>query len=283
MNRLTLRKARKNNNRRGAMVVLVAAMLVVLFGMCAFAVDLGYLTTTKATLGASADAAALAAAGSLRQAYGLTDVRAVAVNYAQRNVPVSYGTVIDETDVTFGVWNPETQTLTPSNDNPNAVRVVVKRTQARGNSVPFFLGRVFGQQSTDLSAEAIAVGAINTPETSYSKSVYVTSSKDLSNVVLEFADGQHQKFEGLHGYTGTFQGTGVHAGKEVVGVWIKSGCNESGDGPGYGERIDNPGDGSTVHGRNVHRGCTPHVTATFESTGVQFTDTGSVTPVRLVR
>jgi hypothetical protein len=142
---------------------------------------------------------------------------------------------------------------------------------------------VFGSQSTDISAEAVAVGAISTPEAAYSESVYVTSSKDLSNVVLEFADENHQKFEGLHGYTGTFKGTGEHEGKEVVGVWIKSGCNSSDDGSGYGERIDNPGDGSTVHGQNQHHGCTPHVTATFESTGVEFTQSGSITPVRLVR
>ena len=38
----------------------------------------------------------------------------------------------------------------------------------------------------------------------------------------------------------TFAGIGEHAGKEIVGIWVKSGCNASGDGPGYGERFDSP-------------------------------------------
>jgi hypothetical protein len=113
--------------------------------------------------------------------------------------------------------------------------------------------------------------------------VYVTSSKDLSNVVLEFADGQRQKFDGLTGYTGTFQGTGDNAGKEVVCVWIKSGCNSSSEGPGYGERIDNSGSDATIHGANAAHGCTPHVTATFQATGVTFITSGSTSPVRLVK
>ncbi|MEZ5948992.1 MAG: pilus assembly protein TadG-related protein [Planctomycetaceae bacterium] len=73
--------------------------------------------------------------------------------------------------------------------------------------------------------------------------IHVVSTKDLSNVVLEFSDGVHQKFEGLTGKTGTFAGTGDNEGKSIVGAWIKSGSNSSGDGPGYGERFENPGSG----------------------------------------
>jgi hypothetical protein len=68
----------------------------------------------------------------------------------------------------------------------------------------------------------------------------VVSCKDLSNVVLEYADGSHQKFEGLSGHQGTFAGAGEHEGAEIVGVWVKAGNNASGDGPGYGERFDSP-------------------------------------------
>ncbi len=73
------------------------------------------------------------------------------------------------------------------------------------------------------------------------KSIFVESSKDLSNVVLEFTDGSHYKFDNLNqGRTGTFQGIGQHAGKTIEQVWIKSGCNASGEGSGYGERFDSP-------------------------------------------
>lgn len=66
-------------------------------------------------------------------------------------------------------------------------------------------------------------------------SVFVRSSKDLSNVVLGFETGAPQKFEGLSGYTGTFAGTGRNAGRPITKVWVKSGSNHSGGGPGYGE------------------------------------------------
>ena len=68
--------------------------------------------------------------------------------------------------------------------------------------------------------------------------VDIVSTKDLSNVVLKFSDGRTQKFDGLSGYTGTFQGTGSNSGKRIVTVWVKSGKNASGDGPGYGEKFD---------------------------------------------
>lgn len=67
------------------------------------------------------------------------------------------------------------------------------------------------------------------------KSVTATSDKDLSNVVLKFSDGTTQKFEDLSGFEQVFSGTGNHADKCIEGIWIKSGCNQSGDGPGYGE------------------------------------------------
>ena len=71
-------------------------------------------------------------------------------------------------------------------------------------------------------------------------SITVYSCKDLSNVVIEFEDGTRQRFEGLSGQVGMFSGTGSHSGQRIVGSWIKAGNNKSGDGPGYGERVDAP-------------------------------------------
>lgn len=277
------------SSRQGGIVALVAFMLVMAIGTVAFVSDVGHVIVVKTTLGAAADAAALAGAGAMAQSYQLNNVKPVAVEYGLANVPPQYGVVLDESSVSFGVWNPETRHFAPTNIEPNAVKVVVKRSAERTNEVPYFFARVFGLQSTELSAEAIAVGANSTSTPlGYNKSVYVTSSKDLSNVVLdfgpdEFGNPRHQKFDGLTGFTGNFQGTGEFSGLDIVGVWIKSGCNASNDGPGYGEYVANPGDGYTVHGQNKHKGCTPHVTATFEAaTGVEFASTGAVSPVRLV-
>ena len=69
--------------------------------------------------------------------------------------------------------------------------------------------------------------------------VHVKSCKDLSNVVLEFADGSHYKFDDLNeGNEASFAGVNDHDGSDIVGVWVKAGANHSGDGPGYGERFE---------------------------------------------
>ena len=70
-------------------------------------------------------------------------------------------------------------------------------------------------------------------------SVSVSSTKDLSNVVLVFTDGTTQRFEDLTGQSGTFAGTGEFEGKTIETVYVKSGNNKSGDGPGYGEEFTN--------------------------------------------
>ena len=64
------------------------------------------------------------------------------------------------------------------------------------------------------------------------KSVYITSTKDLSNVVLRGSNGNEQKFEGLSGTSGVFARSDNRA---IYKVWVKSGSNASGEGPGYGE------------------------------------------------
>jgi len=57
--------------------------------------------------------------------------------------------------------------------------------------------------------------------------------------VLKFYNGVTQKFDNLsQGKTGTFQGTGSNSGKRIVTIWVKSGNNSSGNGPGYGEKFD---------------------------------------------
>ncbi len=65
---------------------------------------------------------------------------------------------------------------------------------------------------------------------------FVTSCKDLSNVVLRDENGNDFKFDNLNqGGTGYF----CHpSGLPVTDVWVKSGCFKSGDGPGYGHHFE---------------------------------------------
>jgi len=84
------------------------------------------------------------------------------------------------------------------------------------------------------------------------KSVVVSSTKDLSNIVMKFQDNTTQKFDNLSGLTGTFQVSAANADKCIIGVWIKSGCNSSNDGPGYGEFVSNNAYSGTCAGAETN-------------------------------
>ena len=73
-----------------------------------------------------------------------------------------------------------------------------------------------------------AVAEIDVEWTSCS-SINVTSSKDISNIVIE-VDGEQVKFDDLSGTTFSHDELAT-----ITNVWVKSGNNQSGDGPGYGQ------------------------------------------------
>src|SRR5579872_6988230 len=69
-----------HNSRRGTVVVLTAILLIPLFAMLAFCIDLGYMVRVKADLQNAADACALAGACELMtpQFNGITNRSAAA-------------------------------------------------------------------------------------------------------------------------------------------------------------------------------------------------------------
>ncbi|MGB0165381.1 MAG: DUF7467 domain-containing protein [Luteibaculum sp.] len=79
--------------------------------------------------------------------------------------------------------------------------------------------------------------------------VKLESSKDLSNIVIDFAPAgfgsEDKKLDGLSGHKKTLK-----ENKEILGVWVKSGANHSGDCPGCGEYFENDSDcdGSSDNG-----------------------------------
>ncbi|MFN4123216.1 MAG: T9SS type A sorting domain-containing protein [Flavobacteriales bacterium] len=101
------------------------------------------------------------------------------------------------------------------------------------------------------------------------KTVTAMSDKNLSNVVLRYCDGTHQKFEPLSGHSAVFSGTGSNSGKSIDGVWIKSGCYQSGDGPGYGAFVANP-DANVCN--PLPPGCFAHEVVSYNP-GLRFNDT----------
>lgn len=61
--------------------------------------------------------------------------------------------------------------------------------------------------------------------------IIIESTKDISNIVYSI-DGEHQKIDDLEGYEYALDLEGIET------MWVKSGNNHSGDGPGYGQRFD---------------------------------------------
>jgi len=310
--------------RKGTILVLSAFLMIVMFAMLAFSIDMGYMMTVQTEIQRSVDSAALASVGMLAQ--GEDHAQAKAVEFLVRN-PVGSQTAVDEEqlqsqiaafiqqhqddyEINIGHWDPDAldQTtgkqgaIVPADGSPSAVSVFYEY-----KNQPLFFAPLLGREHFDVKAQSVAVyqprdislvldlsGSMN-DDTEFQaistlgqahvesnllqcyhdlgspvygtlefqpryavvpgqppghpsqpqihveyrhKEVYITSSKDLSNVVLEYSNGNTQKFDGLSGHAGTFKGSGSNNNKWIKKVWVKSGNNGSGEGPGYGEPFD---------------------------------------------
>lgn len=140
---------RRHAQRRGIMLVLAAALIVVVAGLVAFAIDLGYVATVKTELQRTADAAAFAGAGALVN--GTATARKVSETYLSTNR--AGGSQLSSKDATidFGYWDANAKSFVVSEYSPSAVRVVATSAQQ-----PFFFGRLFGKNNFTSQAQAIA-------------------------------------------------------------------------------------------------------------------------------
>ena len=167
----------RRRERRGSIIVLAAAMMVVLAAFLAFAIDMGYLVSTRTELQRSADAAVLAAAwelidegapsGAPLSAEAISNTRSRAVEYAALNAVGGYSPTVDinasndaNGDVVIGYLASFTD-LNASMDysDPtqyNAIRVRVQRSNAQNGQIPLFFASIFGVDGGDVQAEAYA-------------------------------------------------------------------------------------------------------------------------------
>ena len=152
-------------SRPGAIVVLVAVLIVVLLGFTVLAVDVGYMYDTRAELQNAADSAAMAAAAFLSSGTPVDAedaVRAEACKYALANVAATKNCVIDsEADVVLGRANLNYATgqydFTESGYPWDAVKVIVRRDSQRSSGpVTLFFAGIFGKNTTEISASAVA-------------------------------------------------------------------------------------------------------------------------------
>ncbi|MFO0791074.1 MAG: pilus assembly protein TadG-related protein [Pirellulales bacterium] len=161
--------------RHGTITILAAIMSIVLVGMVAFCVDLGYVLSAKEELQRSTDSAALAACWEFGQKLSKGNTTTAAGDYA-RVTAAQYATLnrvtgnpmtIDANtsndpngDVVFGYVADFKDSQSPfQTSNParfNAVKVRLRKCPSANGEVPYFFARVFGLEGQSLSTEAVA-------------------------------------------------------------------------------------------------------------------------------
>lgn len=169
------RRSQPATSRRGALTILAAVLCVVLLGMVAFAVDIGYILSSKEEIQRTADASAMAAAWEFaaRVADGHTPEEALTYARDEGNAfsganPVgNLGPALDVNasnspggDMVFGYINdfsnPNAPFDTTVPDRYNAVRVKVRRDNTLNGELPLFFARIFGHDSQSVQAQATA-------------------------------------------------------------------------------------------------------------------------------
>jgi hypothetical protein len=154
MNRILFKIRRLATDRRGATAMVFATLTPLLLGAGAFAVDMAHYRYVDSRLQSAADSAALAGIRSLDDEGIATSE---AVEFAQRNVPESYGTVTQASDVDIGIYDPATDSFTvASGEDVNAIRVRAVRSAERDNAPPRILSAFLGIEPINITATAIA-------------------------------------------------------------------------------------------------------------------------------
>jgi hypothetical protein len=145
--------------RKGVIVVLTAVMLIVLLGMVAFSIDVGYVAVVRTQLQCAADSSALAACSTLSAATSddLSPVVSKAKEFANYHTVGGVPLALRHADVEFGTWDATGMTFTPSGTLSNAVRITARCDDVSGGNA-FFFGRIFHAHSFNSTAQAIASG-----------------------------------------------------------------------------------------------------------------------------
>lgn len=171
----TRRHARHPSTRRGTITVLAAFFSILMLGMVAMSVDIGYVLSMKEEMQRTADSAALAACWdygrNLAEGNDATSsdqsARAAAQQFAYSNQVGNSGPAIDVNasnnpsgDLVFGyvndLYNPNATFDTTSTNLFNAVKIRVRRDSQMNGEAPSFFARVFGHNGQALYADATA-------------------------------------------------------------------------------------------------------------------------------
>jgi hypothetical protein len=134
--------------------VLAALLIILLMGMVALALDLGYIVLVRTQLQVAADSAAMAGAAQMIES--IDDVIATAQEFADHHFAGNKHVELNSGDVEFGFWNFQTRQFSPAASNENAVRVMTRRDETAGGEAPLFFAKALGIDSCAVRAEATA-------------------------------------------------------------------------------------------------------------------------------
>jgi Flp pilus assembly protein TadG len=173
-NSMNRKRNQKRQARKGTITVLAAILSIVLIGMVAFSVDIGYVLSAKEELQRTADASAMAAcwefgkslsSGSSESAAAAA-ARSTAAQYASLNHVTGSGMTLDTNSsndpdggIVFGYisdFNNSQSEFQTGGTTYNAVRVRLDKDSSSNGEVPYFFARIFGMEGQDLHSEAIA-------------------------------------------------------------------------------------------------------------------------------
>lgn len=146
----------QRSQRRGSYVVPFTLFMVGMTLSGALAVDLGTLRLTQQQLRITLDAASTAGASYLDgTSEGMDEAVAAAVSAAQANVVQGRPLELDASDLTFGSWDVDSGTFTPTTDPAEVDAVRIEKTL---DEVPTpFSGAVIGDPVQSMTLDAVAV------------------------------------------------------------------------------------------------------------------------------
>ncbi|MHC4067017.1 MAG: pilus assembly protein TadG-related protein, partial [Planctomycetota bacterium] len=156
MKRVPIRK--DSTHRRAAVAVATAAMLVVMLGMAALAIDVGYLYKLCGETQNTADAGALAGATVL-QADDWASAYDTALDFVAQNQQGNGYLSLDDQVIEIGRWDSINQVfaaLDPAEWEQGAFAV---RVAAAHNDASLFFALILGTDSSDVMRDAVAVGS----------------------------------------------------------------------------------------------------------------------------
>ena len=152
---------KKCNNRRGGRdrravtLIFAAFLMVIMLGMVAFAIDVGYIVLVRTQLQAAADSSAMAATAVMTLPRG--DMTDTAKQFAGYHLAAGKNVRLLDKDIEYGTWDAGRRSFAPSPTPGNAVRVTAKCDKTTTGDVGFFFAGVLNSFSFTRQAVAVAM------------------------------------------------------------------------------------------------------------------------------